>query len=570
MVRDDTLAKIKDVDFNTILPTDVTYVDRLMQAAEKRWVKYAGPKPVIDEPIESTVKFDLNLRKFSYDGLAESLLIIYNSNSINNVRDGEINLPEIMKVGHSVKAIKDIVIEPVDNKSRKRKKGRAVDIDRDNKRRKKEDVLDMDSGFSLILPYILTQRIKNAYQDTAGSALNQSAISAENFLNESAQAAETRSIIVLRQQEPRLVMQFFNEIQKYRSFMDLSHELCVELIERRDLQWPSSLKKRFCILWKILSNENRTKMLELATFDNKMQEIARLLKTPDFDLLKTIEIFKGHLLLTEFEVDNEMIRRGLRLGPACLSPGADGADSLNDQTNAINQRLSEVLEKLIDFPKELLPLEIYTSYLRVMWLDAKLWVLRGNQHYMMKRLKIMAKVFANMKDKITDINLANVRESPIISEHEVLKRINMVERAGQREEVERLYANGEYRQVAELLWITLKAEPTAEDQTPMPQERANQLKLLLSSLHELEESDQPRSYAQGIERVLLEIAVCIRARHSLPDWVNGAGQILQLIVQKHHNSKLATLADKFTTAELGRLFRSLCSLCCSSSNETRS
>ena len=97
-----------------------------------------------------------------------------------------------MKVGHSVKAIKDIVIEPVDNKSRKRKKGRAVDIDRDNKRRKKEDVLDMDSGFSLILPYILTQRIKNAYQDTAGSALNQSAISAENFLNESAQVAETR------------------------------------------------------------------------------------------------------------------------------------------------------------------------------------------------------------------------------------------------------------------------------------------------------------------------------------------------------------------------------------------
>ena len=137
MVRDDTLAKIKDVDFNTKPPSDVTYVDRLMQAAEKRWVKYAGPKPVIDEPIESTVKFDLNLRKFSYDGLAESLLIIYNSNSISDVRDGEINLPEIMKVGHSVKAIKDIVIEPVDNKSRKRKKSPAFDINRDNKQRRR-------------------------------------------------------------------------------------------------------------------------------------------------------------------------------------------------------------------------------------------------------------------------------------------------------------------------------------------------------------------------------------------------------------------------------------------------
>ena len=36
-------------------------------------------------------------------------------------------------------------------------------------------------------------------------------------------------------------------------------------------------------------------------------------------------------------------------------------------------------------------------YLRVMWLDAKLWVLRGNQQYMLKRLKIIAQVFERLR-----------------------------------------------------------------------------------------------------------------------------------------------------------------------------
>ena len=38
---------------------------------------------------------------------------------------------------------------------------------------------------------------------------------------------------------------------------------------------------------------------------------------------------------------------------------------------------------------------------------------------------------------LSEVNLANIKESPIISESEVLRRINMVERSDQREEVER-------------------------------------------------------------------------------------------------------------------------------------
>ena len=79
---------------------------------------------------------------------------------------------------------------------------------------------------------------------------------------------------------------------------------------------------------------------------------------PKFDLIATTENFKGFLLLTEIEVDNEMRRRGLHLGPSCLSPGNDGSDSLDDNTRRLNDNLTEIVEKLIDFPKEFLPLEV--------------------------------------------------------------------------------------------------------------------------------------------------------------------------------------------------------------------
>ena len=63
-------------------------------------------------------------------------------------------------------------------------------------------------------------------------------------------------------------------------------------------------------------------------------------------------------MLTEIEIDNEMRRRGLHLGPSCLSPGNDGSDSLDENTRRLNDNLTEIVEKLIDFPKEFLPLEV--------------------------------------------------------------------------------------------------------------------------------------------------------------------------------------------------------------------
>ena len=74
-----------------------------------------------------------------------------------------------------------------------------------------------------------------------------------------------------------------------------------------------------------------------------------------------------------------------------------------------------------------------------------------------------------------EINLTNIRESPIISRPETAKKVDTVRRADQRQEVERLFVDGDHKQVAELLWITLKSNPTIDETQPLPQERANQL-----------------------------------------------------------------------------------------------
>ena len=142
---------------------------------------------------------------------------------------------------------------------------------------------------------------------------------------------------------------------------------------------------------------------------------------------------------------------------------------------------------------------------------------------------------------------------------------------GKTESHLRLFSDGKFKQVSEFLWVTLKAEPTAEEQIPLPQERANQLELLLRSLHELRlgrDSDNGDSrcwlsgkLGQGIERVLAEIGVRLRARHSLPDWVSAAGQILQLLLKL--DGAIESLAHDLTIGEQGRLFRSLSSIAAS-------
>ena len=60
----------------------------------------------------------------------------------------------------------------------------------------------------------------------------------------------------------------------------------------------------------------------------------------------------------------------------------------------------------------------------------------------------------------------------------------------------------------------------------------------------------------GVERTFAEIAVRIRARHSLPDWVTAAGQLLQDMISKI-DKNASNLFNNMTTPELGRFLRSL-------------
>ena len=80
----------------------------------------------------------------------------------------------------------------------------------------------------------------------------------------------------------------------------------------------SSLRTIFQKLWLNLISE---KEVDLLISDNVSFSMMRM---DHMDVINLIYDFRGFLFLTELEVDQEMVRRGLRLGPACLSPGNDG------------------------------------------------------------------------------------------------------------------------------------------------------------------------------------------------------------------------------------------------------
>ena len=62
------------------------------------------------------------------------------------------------------RALEDIKIEPVNLKKRRKTKN-ALDSEGNSKRRKKEEILDLNSGFSMILPYIFDTKLKNEYRN---------------------------------------------------------------------------------------------------------------------------------------------------------------------------------------------------------------------------------------------------------------------------------------------------------------------------------------------------------------------------------------------------------------------
>ena len=56
------------------------------------------------------------------------------------------------------------------------------------------ELVELNSAFSTILPYVLSEKLKIEFQDVDGAALNASAIVAENYLMESTPQVDLRVV----------------------------------------------------------------------------------------------------------------------------------------------------------------------------------------------------------------------------------------------------------------------------------------------------------------------------------------------------------------------------------------
>ena len=61
-------------------------------------------------------------------------------------------------------------------------------------------------------------------------------------------------------------------------------------------------------------------------------------------------------------------------------------DSLDAETEHKNMILRARVSHMFRYPLDIFPMEDIEIHLRILWLDAKIWVLDNNPRYMLKRL----------------------------------------------------------------------------------------------------------------------------------------------------------------------------------------
>jgi len=556
MFDDDEISVAESYDLENCTERDEKIFEKLFSKYEKRWIKYCKYTPL---PPESSVTpqlkiCELKCNKYSFASIGKSLV-----KNISKFDEGEFHRVSVAHLGgkkRRLKAIENVQISTVDPKRRKKDKSLKLPK-KDRRKASSEDITEHSSAFSLIIPYLLPQEYRHEFNDCLGSSLNESAVQPEQLIISNANMDdedEKRFMVVLREQEPQMLLHFLSLSKKPTKILNFTREFCLHLTGLTSKQWSTPLKNNFVSMWKMLESRRQ---VELVLSDDVRADILEMKPTKIVNLLYDL---RGFILYTELEIDAEMVRRGLRLGPACLSPGNDGKDSLDDSTRVKNQNLARFVRQLFMYPSEMYSDNITEVRLRLMWLDAKMWVLRNDPKYMLQRLTDI-QVFLVKNDQ-WEVNLPNIKEAPVISLAEVNRRIQTIQRAEQREEVERLFQDGNYSQVAELLWVTLRLKPSTAEVQPFPQERANQLCLLLKSLSFIAQNDDLggssvwKTWAQGIERAFAEVAARIRVRHSLPDWVNAAGQLcLNLLEEDSENFR--SLFEAMSKSEMGRFQRSL-------------
>ena len=72
-------------------------VEKILENGNKLWVDFATKSSIDDKDIcnttyKNTEVYNLEMRKFTFSSLGESLLAIYNSNSISKTREANIKI----------------------------------------------------------------------------------------------------------------------------------------------------------------------------------------------------------------------------------------------------------------------------------------------------------------------------------------------------------------------------------------------------------------------------------------------------------------------------------------------
>lgn len=376
------MSFLPNYDLSNTKLSDQENFQKKVKLCEERWVEFCR------QPAESfkipTIKPSVKVTSL----YPESYSLYSMGNCLYNLCDEtgydtklEVDVNHLIGKKRRLRAIKNIEIQRIPPKKR-RKTDKSDKLNSKKDRRKEHElVLEHNSAFSLIMPYLLTTELKFEFNDCFGSALNESAIATEQLVLADCNADfDIRPIIVLREQEPMMLLQFLERCHEQKEVLKFIREYCLYLLENLHFQWTVKLKSIFQKLWTILINQ---KIVNLMISDDLNYDLMKMNPT---DIVELVYDFRGFLYLTELEVDQEMVRRGLRLGPSCLSPGNDGRDSLDASTKRKNMMMTSRVERMFRYPLEIFPLEEINVHLRILWLDAKLWILKNNSKYMLKRL----------------------------------------------------------------------------------------------------------------------------------------------------------------------------------------
>ena len=97
LISDKNCQLLEKFSEQAINPRDEMLVEKILENGNKLWVDFATKSSIDEKNIcnttyKNTEVYNLEMRKFTFSSLGESLLAIYNSNSISKTREANIKI----------------------------------------------------------------------------------------------------------------------------------------------------------------------------------------------------------------------------------------------------------------------------------------------------------------------------------------------------------------------------------------------------------------------------------------------------------------------------------------------